>query len=200
MRFTFDSQVTEILKNNNFKGVSLANNHIFDFGRVGVEQTKVNLAKSGIKWFGDPVDLAHKTLVEDSYVIVGFNQFLGVDSVEDTKKEIKKYKQEGRFVIVFAHWGEEYLPKTEYQKDWAYQFVDSGADMVIGAHPHVIQESEVYKNKYIYYSLGNFVFDQWWEESVGTGLGVEVVLREGDNVVVRELKFKSGRDGRTCPV
>ncbi len=198
MRFTFDPSVGELLKNNNFKAVSLANNHIFDFGGTSVIQTKENLTKNKIGWFGDPTDDMGKTFRGDGYVIVGFNQFLGVDSVDKTKKEIKRFKENGNVVIVFAHWGEEYFPVVDYQRGFAYEFVDSGADIVLGAHPHVVQEKEIYKNKHIYYSLGNFIFDQWWEESVSTGLGVEIVLKKGEEPSLSELYFKSSRDGRTC--
>lgn len=206
MKFTFPLDTSKYLYRYNVKAVSLANNHIFDFGRDGVEQTREALQKSKVKWFGDPIDKEKKTLVLDSsflkmkdksIAIVGFNQFLGVDGVEKTKEEIKNKKASHSIVIVFAHWGEEYSEVSDYQRDWARDFIDSGADLIIGSHPHVMQKIETYKGKKIYYSLGNFIFDQWWEESVRKGMGVDFVLRNG-NIHTKEVFFESDRDGRTC--
>lgn len=64
-------------------------------------------------------------------------------------------------VIVCPHWGVEYaLKPTRDQTELAHQMIDAGADMVVGSHPHVVQLVEVYHNRWIAYSLGNFVFDQ----------------------------------------
>ena len=64
--------------------------------------------------------------------------------------------------------------------------VDSGVDFIWGTHPHVIQNSEVYKNAPIYYSLGNFVFDQYWSEATQTGLVVGLLI-EGDEITTTEI-------------
>ena len=75
------------------------------------------------------------------------------------ESDIKKLKNETDVVITYFHWGTErkYYP-DQVQKDFAYKAIDSGADAVIGSHPHVIQGIEKYKDKYIAYSLGNFCF------------------------------------------
>ncbi len=201
MRFTFPKDTAKALHKNNIKVVTIANNHIFDFGKAGVESTRQALTKERVGWLGDPLDKSHKTYVyksgSHSVALVGFNQFLGVDSVEKTAEEIKKYKKEGDIVVAFSHWGEEYVGATGSQKAWAHKFVDAGADLVIGSHPHVIQEIETYKNKKIYYSLGNFIFDQWWNVSVRHSMGVELVI-QGDTIETSEIYFESSRDGRTC--
>ena len=65
------------------------------------------------------------------------------------------------FLIVYFHWGIEFQRyKSEMQELIAKKAVDFGADFVVGAHPHVLQEPEVYEGRYIYYSLGNFIFDK----------------------------------------
>ena len=71
-------------------------------------------------------------------------------------------------MIVFPHWGPEYklLPSLA-QKDDAHVFIDAGADLIVGAHPHVIQPFEMYNGKLIVYSLGNFIFDQSIKPLVG---------------------------------
>ncbi len=197
MRFTFPAYVSDLLYKNNVRAVSIANNHIFDFGREGVEETKKLLRASGVSFFGDATDINFKTYIYKNVAIVGFNQFLGTDTVDLTMAEISKFSSAGYLVVVFAHWGEEYESVAEYQREWAHSFVDAGASLVIGAHPHVIQGFEKYKNATIYYSLGNFIFDQWWEEKVRKGMGVELIF-DNKNISTKEIYFESSRDGRTC--
>lgn len=182
--FTFPTSTAGLLARNGVTAVSLANNHILDFGRAGVEETRANLRSADVGYFGDPLDPVGKSAVIRvggfSVALVGFNAFLGVDSVKGTVAEIARLKSGVDRVIVFAHWGDEYVPANESQKAAAHAFVDAGADAVIGAHPHVIQESETYKGASIHYSLGNFIFDQYWEDSVRKGLVLEVsVSQEG---------------------
>ena len=83
------------------------------------------------------------------------------------------------FIIVFAHWGIEYKDKeTKEQVVLGHELIDAGADLIIGSHPHVIQPIEIYKNKAIFYSLGNFIFDQGFSKATKEGLGVRVVLEK----------------------
>ena len=79
--------------------------------------------------------------------------------------EIKKYS--GKYiVVVYPHQGQEYIFRgNTYQKLIYKKFIDAGADVVIGSHPHVIENVEIYKGKYIFYSLGNFIFDQSWSKT-----------------------------------
>ena len=189
----------------------MANNHIFDFGKVGIEESRKALKKAGVDWFGDPLDKDKKSfiyhtdplnLVGKSVAFVGFNQFLGVDSIENTVEEIKKRKFDGDIVVVFSHWGDEYVSANDFQKNTARGFIDAGADLVVGAHPHVIQESDVYKGKMIYYSLGNFIFDQWWNSDVKKGMGIELTIpSEKDKKITTDtVFFESSRSGAVCPI
>lgn len=199
--FTFATNTAQLLRDSNVVAVSLANNHIFDFGRDGVKSTKSELQKAGVGYFGDPLTIDNKViyLTHGGYkiAIIGYNAFLGVDTVDDTVSLIKDSRAYVDYVFVFPHWGEEYVSATELQKTTAHNFIDAGADVVIGAHPHVIQEIEEYKGKKIYYSLGNFIFDQYFSPEVMRGLGVEVnITKEG--LQFKEYYFKSMRDRRVC--
>jgi poly-gamma-glutamate synthesis protein (capsule biosynthesis protein) len=84
---------------------------------------------------------------------------------------IKEAKKNADIVVVMVHWGKEResMP-VPHQKDLAYRFVDAGADLVIGSHPHVLQGFESYKNKWIAYSLGNFVFSSTTVQASETGV------------------------------
>ena len=78
-----------------------------------------------------------------------------------SKLEIASAKQIADVVIVLPHWGVEYAARPEdIQRVWARDFINAGASLVIGNHPHIIQPMEVFSDKLIFYSLGNFVFDQ----------------------------------------
>jgi len=77
---------------------------------------------------------------------------------------------------VYTHWGVEYSPATDSEKKLAHEFIDAGAEIVIGSHPHVVQEHEVYKGKNIYYSLGNLIFDQYFSDAVDHGLTLQVPI------------------------
>ncbi len=189
--FTFDPSVAKTLFQENIGVVDLGNNHILNFGYAGLEQTKNYLDKAGVSYLGVPN--GQRSVIKDvggiTMAFVGYNEFLSSDLPAEQKAvvdEIKRIKDGADIVVVFCHWGVEYAPQpTEAQKELAHQFVDAGADLVIGSHPHVIQLSEEYNGKMIYYSLGNFIFDQYFNENVRNGLGVVVKI----NKTTKQLQF-----------
>lgn len=206
-RFTFPTNVPNLLKENNILAVSLGNNHIGNFGKEGIASTKRLLSEVGVGYFGGlegDEEILRKDVKGNKLSFIAYNQF-GGGSEESVEEKIKSEKGEGRMVIIFAHWGEEYVKANANQKSLARSFADAGADLIIGAHPHVIQESEVLEIEEgdetrkvpVYYSLGNFMFDQYWEESVRTGLAVNIKIK-GEIIDIVEQKTYLERDGRTC--
>jgi poly-gamma-glutamate synthesis protein (capsule biosynthesis protein) len=198
-RFTMPIRTAAVLARYGIHAVSLGNNHIYDFGGEGIDATRQALTASGIVFAGDPRDASNTAVrietVPVPFTMVVFNEFFG--SAEDTIAAIRSV-EEHETVIVFAHWGEEYVPVTERQKVWARQFIDAGADMVIGAHPHVIQESEVYNGAAIYYSLGNFLFDQYGSEDVRKGLALGLTISPRGIETIEERFTLHSSDRRTC--
>ena len=84
-------------------------------------------------------------------------------------------------MVVSIHWGVEYEEApTERQITFAHLAIDSGASLVLGHHPHVIQPVEEYEDGYIFYSLGNFVFDQMWSEETRIGLIARIFFQGGE--------------------
>jgi poly-gamma-glutamate synthesis protein (capsule biosynthesis protein) len=199
--FTFSPKIVPELFAHKFLVLNVGNNHTHDFGRSGASSTATYLENGGIAHFGFPGGEISKTVDVNGKQItfINYNQFLGQDDPQKTKEEIWKAKRKSDFIVIYTHWGEEYVPAGEYAKALAHSFIDAGADMVIGSHPHVVQEHEIYNGKHIFYSLGNFIFDQYWMDEVSTGLGVEVIL-DGSDIAVKEREFKILRDGRTCLV
>lgn len=201
-RFTFDPQSIDAAYNAGITIFGIANNHIYDFGKEGIAETGMHFRDKGIQFFGDPQHDEYRVLTLPLFkkgikniTFVPFNEFFG--SPEETLADIVAHPDS--FVVVFSHWGDEYVPPAQRLRLWAYQFIDAGADVVIGHHPHVVLESEEYNGKRIYYSLGNFIFDQYWEEAVRTGLAVGMTIDPKGGVVFEEFTLDIKRDGQTCP-
>lgn len=182
-KFTFDKENTKnFLATNKINLVNLGNNHILNFGESGAQETVDFLKENGVEYFGSPLDDKNSYIEKNinglKIALVSYNRFYKLGS-ENTVNKIKEAKSKNDIVIVYTHWGNEYeLIQTETQTSIARSFIDSGADLIIGSHPHVVQPMEIYKNKAIFYSLGNFVFDQFFSEDVRTELLVSVSFSE----------------------
>lgn len=200
-RFTSPLRTAGLLAAHNIRAVTIGNNHIYNFSAAGIDETRAALADASVTFVGDPRDATSTSALlptEVPIALVAFNEFLPVGgSFADTIAHIRERDQEA-FVVVFAHWGDEYVGAAERQRQWAHAFVEAGADLVVGSHPHVVQEHEEYQGVPIYYSLGNFMFDQYWEASVSTGLALEVVVSEDGIEGIAERTVHLGRDRRTC--
>lgn len=179
------SYVPKVKINNNMVA-ALANNHVFDYGEVGMNDTLTALKDNNIAHVGagKNYDEAHKTFTfeKDGHKVTILNYMDSASFAEYSQEVIpiakdskagyaayesavaKKQIQEARdngsdFVIVFFHYGNEYRtsPNTN-QINYSHEVIDYGADAVLGSHPHVAQGIEMYKGKPIFYSLGDFVF------------------------------------------
>lgn len=145
---------------------NLANNHSLNYGSEGLENTITTLDDAGIISVGVGVTM-YKSLKGIKLAFLGYNQF---GRLPDIGQEIKNAKDQANLVVVSFHWGEEYTDKpTIKQQELAHLAIDNGADLIIGHHPHWVQPIEVYKDRLIIYSLGNFIFDQPWSEKTKLG-------------------------------
>ena len=200
--FTFPTSTASLLARHNIRLVSLGNNHIMNFSRAGLFETKRWLDEAGVGHFGDPdfpesERVARLSLGSIPFSFVNWSDWTS-DKTDHTVAQVREEAQAGRRVVVYAHWGEEYEPPPERVKVLAHQFVDAGAELVVGSHPHIVQEHERYNGKYIYYSLGNFVFDQYWDESVRRGLLLRVWFTPTGIASVEEIPIDNQTDRRTC--
>jgi poly-gamma-glutamate synthesis protein (capsule biosynthesis protein) len=180
LKFTFASTTLPQLKGLGFTGVSLANNHALDFGPAGYDETVKNLEENNFFFFGSPLNNKNLSTIQkingESLCFVGFHALYN-PSTKSVLDEIVRIKPECTFLIVFAHWGVEYKQyESDAQRAAAHEFVDAGADLVLGAHPHVIEPVEIYKDKAIFYSLGNFIFDQGFSLATRQGLALRLEL------------------------
>jgi putative flippase GtrA len=195
---------------NTFDYFSLANNHSFDFYEEGFFQTQEYLNNKGKQYFGAGINLkdAIKPLIISrngiKLAVWGVTRFdnakrkkpgTAPDHIKHYKKEIIKYKSDGFFILFYAHWGREYIDyPTPDDRTFAKNLINLGADCVIGTHPHVPQGFEPYKGKFIFYSLGNFVFSSevaeycaFEKEDIRLGLGYVVQLRINDDLTYSPL-------------
>jgi poly-gamma-glutamate synthesis protein (capsule biosynthesis protein) len=180
-QFTFDNKTAPALKNVGIDIVSLANNHTDNFGQEGLKQTRNILSENDIKYFGSPTNnpeyMATTTCVNDICIgIIGWHEF-SYKNDEFVLSKIKEMRPIVDYLVVYPHWGTEYQTKpNKKQIQLAHDWIDAGADGVIGHHPHVVQSVEIYKDKYIFYSLGNFIFDQYFSFNTTHGIGVSVEI------------------------
>lgn len=196
MQLRADPGIEWALEENGFDILSLANNHLPDFGDQGIKDTLNALNATGIEHTGAGMNLAEAR--EPAYVgrnelVFAFLAYNDTDVVPERyeaaenrpgtaimnldflEEDVKKAKQNADFVIVSMHSGKEYvqLPNGS-QTDFAHRAIDAGAELVVGHHPHVVQTMEQYNGKYIFYSLGNFVFDQMQSLDTRRGLAVKL--------------------------
>jgi len=170
------------------------------------------LQAAHVEFFGDPdsseADKVARISIHGIPVsLVNWSDWTS-DNTDHTIDQVRKEKESGRIVFVYTHWGEEYVEPLPRVRQLAHSFIDAGAEIVIGSHPHIVQEHEVYdsttlttgRGKNIYYSLGNFIFDQYWNDEVRHGLMLEVVFTERGVHSVHEIPVELGRDRRTCPI
>lgn len=169
---------------------NIANNHILNQGKAGIDETIATLENSNISPVGLKKPL-FKTVKNIKFAFVGFNDIGGsgpdisTATPEEIKSQISSAKNDAQFVVANFHWGNEYSLRSTHQRELAHLAIDSGADIVIGHHPHWVQEFEEYKDKPIFYSLGNLVFDQMWSEKTRQGLIVKITLKS-NQIVGRE--------------
>jgi poly-gamma-glutamate synthesis protein (capsule biosynthesis protein) len=172
--FNFPPETVGALKYLGINGVSLANNHTLNAGNKGLSYTREILTKSGITPVGgpnsaDPLQIASFSGTGLNFVVIGVNTFTHPVDITSLIRQIKS--QPGNRVLVFPHWGVEYKnTHSSSQQKLAYSWIDAGADLIIGSHPHVIQDAEVYKNHPVIYSVGNLLFDQTFSPLTQIGL------------------------------
>ena len=179
--FSFASSTPKYLKDHGVRAVSLANNHSMDHGRSGYEATKQSLDLEGISHFGgygttEP-DYFETKLGTTTVIVYGINMISSTWNERAAHAATKLLRQNhpGAYLAAFIHWGNEYdLKQGVVQQVFAHKLIDEGVNAIIGSHPHVTQGIEIYKNSPIFYSLGNFIFDQYFSNDTQRGYTVSI--------------------------
>lgn len=192
--FTFcgDQRFLPYLAENKFI-FNLNNNHILNYGASGLTQTKSYL--TNIPSFYDNFLIQNLNGITLGFLGFDFITYPKLDP-QDIISMVEKYDPVVDWLIVSLHWGNEYLPQAEkWRVTLARQLVDAGADIIHGHHPHVWQGYEMYKDKPIFYSFGNFIFDQSWSYATSHSKIAALTLTKNEIVGLRlfpiEIKFNS---------
>lgn len=195
----------------NIEAVSLANNHVPNFGEQGILDTLALLHAVGIQTAGAGKNLAQAlqpAVITKNGLTIAFLAYNDTDVVPESygasdqhagtafmdiptmQTAVRQANDDADIVVVSMHSGIEYAPTPNAsQQRFAYAAIDAGADLVLGHHPHVVQPAELYKGKYIFYSLGNFIFDQPFSDDTKTGMtAVITVSKKGvDNITFQPV-------------
>ncbi|HEY1037216.1 MAG TPA: CapA family protein [Candidatus Paceibacterota bacterium] len=201
-QFTFSDKTGPALKDAGIDVVSLANNHALDFGQDGLNQTRANLSAAGVQFFGsymNSVMVSTTTCPRADFCIglVGWNEF-GFANDQRIIEEIRALRPSVQYLVVYPHWGLEYKAQpTAKQRSLAQAWADAGADAVIGGHAHTVQRIEQYaamnadangqmaeeqttngRAVPIFYSLGNFIFDQYFSFDTTHGIALSIEFKK----------------------
>lgn len=208
--FRMDPGVVPALSGAGINVLSVANNHMGDWGKEAFMDTLSRLRENEILYTGGGLgyEEASAPVVMERYGIkLGFLGFSDKGPADLAAKEneagillasdprfdeiIQTAAKDVDFLIVSFHFGEEYQPKHDArQEELAHRAVDAGAKVVVGAHPHVVQDYEIYRNSFIAYSLGNFIFDQKFLQATMQGGLLDVKLYHDGNISVRKNTVK----------
>jgi poly-gamma-glutamate synthesis protein (capsule biosynthesis protein) len=210
-RYLADPKCLALLKQH-FTAFTLANNHSGDFGKGAFARECDLLDQVGVKYFGGGHNKAeaHRPWIIErngvriamlGYCEVYLQSFEALDNVpgvawsaydDEVLADIKAAREKchADVVIPFMHWGDENDAATNREKTFARQMIDAGADVVVGAHPHVTQGAEYYRGHLIIYSLGNFLFNGFDEEPTLKGWALRLTVDnkgmvDWDTVVAR---------------
>ena len=218
--FRADPRCIPLLKKH-FTVFSVANNHSGDFGKAAFVEQCDRLDAARIPYFGGGRNKAdaHKPWIIDrhgvriallGYCEVFLKSFQAEDNVPgvawsehddevlaDIRAARKKYKAD--VVIPFMHWGIEDDPPSDREKSFARKMIDAGADVVVGAHPHVTQGAEYYKGHLIVYSLGNFLFNGFKDPDNLTGWALNLTVNKKGMVAWNTVVLRLDEHGVPHP-
>jgi poly-gamma-glutamate capsule biosynthesis protein CapA/YwtB (metallophosphatase superfamily) len=214
--FRTDPRAVAGLLSAGFDVVSVANNHIWDFGLQAFTDTLGYLAVNDISAVGGGRTLAEartpvvRTVGDTRVAFLAYTDLLpdeaqalddraGVNTWNEQRmiEDVARARAAADIVVVSFHSGTEYeTHHTAVQEKRYHSIIDAGADLVVGHHPHVVQEVEHYTNGWIAYSLGNFIFDQTFSDATQTAIMLNVKLADNKIVSVIPIPIVIGKDFR----
>ncbi len=206
--FRMDPSVLENVRSAGFDILSFANNHVGDWGHEAFDDSMARMENAGLKYIGagetkeQAVQPVIETIKGTKFGFIGFTD-VGPDKLAATSmdsgvllasdpdftKIIANAKKQADVLIVSFHWGVEYKEHTTRQTELAKKAIDAGANIIIGTHPHVVQDVEIYNGGLIAYSLGNFIFDQTMSAETMRGMLLQVTFDARDKSLKRYDKY-----------
>lgn len=210
--FRFNPIVATVLKDIGFDIVSFANNHVGDYSTTAFNDTLTHLKNAQILQTGaganyEDAKTPRELIIENTkFCFLGFSD-VGPDWIKakedsggillasdpDFENIIKSGKLGCDILVASFHWGDEYKYFNVRQEKLAKSAIDAGADIIIGHHPHVIQDIEIYNGKIIIYSLGNFIFDQYFSPETLEGVNLSLIVKDK---IITEASFRKTKQTR----
>ncbi|MCM2339114.1 MAG: CapA family protein [Burkholderiales bacterium] len=204
--FRMDPSVIPAIKGAGFDIMSVANNHMGDWKREAFADTLSRLEENEIFYTGGGINNteAERPVIIEKYGIkIGYLGFsdVGPNWMKATEESagillannprfeeiINNASKLVDHLIVSFHFGDEYKTIHNKRQEYlAHKAIDSGAKIVVGHHPHVVEDTEIYKDGYIMYSLGNFIFDQGFSKNTMEGMIVEIKLDKDGGMTVKK--------------
>ena len=203
-QFSTNPKYINTLSEFGFTHLSLANNHSFDYGKEGYSNAFRILKESDINAFGHPTQLSTSSiefleLKKHKIAIVGIHSLFIEPTIDNLTQTFTLAGENSDLQIAYIHWGTEYsLKQSNTQREYAKKLIEAGADLIIGHHPHVVQGIEEIDKSLVFYSLGNFVFDQYFSKDVREGL--VLALKETDGGLAIELLPISSKTNLAQPM
>ena len=217
--FRAEPEWLDVLRAHGITHLNLANNHSIDQGRAGLVDTKRNIEAAGMIPFGAGLNMAeaaepliithHPTpithqrniyivptlrLALENYSYLPDKPCVSQEPEDSLVARIRKLRaNDPRAVIVVCpHWGGEHtLRPIPVQIETAHRIIDAGADLIVGHHTHTLQTIEVYRGRRIYYSIGNFIFDQ--QKPINTQACVVKLTVDADDIDVETIPISIRR-------
>ena len=217
--FRAEPEWLDVLRAHGITHLNLANNHSIDQGRAGLVDTKRNIEAAGMIPFGagenmaeaaepliithHPTPITHQRniyivptlrLALENYSYLPDRPCVSQEPEDSLVARIRRLRaNDPRAVIVVCpHWGGEHtLRPIPAQIETAHRIIDAGADLIVGHHTHTLQTIEVYRGRRIYYSIGNFIFDQ--QKPINTEACVVKLTVDADNIDVETIPISIRR-------
>lgn len=196
MKFSVADEHLSALRDAGFTHLSLANNHSFDYGVEGYENATTQLLTRGFVTFGHGIELTGNSISyletpQGTIALIAINASASIPTQRDIHSVLNEASEKSDLQIAYIHWGIEYdLVHSKTQKLLAKELVEAGADLIVGHHPHVVQDVDVIDGVIVFYSLGNYIFDQYFSEDVKEGLVLTLDFEERAGVHLIPIESK----------
>lgn len=208
-----NENVLDIIKSAGFTNINLANNHMYDYGEDGILYTIEQFNKAGIPFVGagqnrsEAYQIHYEEINDIRIATLGFTEVytraaltgietpgVATSNIKIMLNKIEEAKKYADVVITHIHWGTEYKTKFDKrQQQIAEVLADAGVDIIIGHHPHVLQAVDRIDDTIVFYSLGNFVFDQGWSMTRETVFPIVTLDKDGAvSVELNPMLIKEG--------
>ncbi len=205
MTFSTDPAHLSVLRQLSVTHASLANNHSTNYGQSGYAAAAWHLQANDIAPFGHPTSLSSSSVTytkqgDETVAVVAIHTLFTHPNALDLETLMTEAKANSSFQIAYIHWGDEYaLTHNVAQAKLAEELVGHGIDLIIGHHPHVTQDIDIVSGVPVFYSLGNFIFDQYFDLAVKQGLALGVTLSK-DSFVVSLIPHQQCHLSVPCPM